>query len=45
MKRILITGANKGIGLATVKKLLELYNDYIEILKEKLCIKTRTAFI
>ena len=27
MKRILITGANKGIGLATVKKLLESYSD------------------
>ena len=27
MKRILLTGANKGIGLATVKKLLESYND------------------
>jgi len=27
MKRILITGANKGIGLATLKKLLESYSD------------------
>ena len=27
MKRILITGANKGIGLATAKKLLESYNE------------------
>ncbi len=27
MKRILITGANKGIGLATVKKLLDSYTD------------------
>ncbi len=27
MKRILITGANKGIGLATVKKLLDSYSD------------------
>ena len=27
MKLILITGANKGIGLATVKKLLESYSD------------------
>ena len=27
MKRVLITGANKGIGLATVKKLLESYSD------------------
>ena len=27
MKRILITGANKGIGFATVKKLLESFND------------------
>jgi len=27
LKRILITGANKGIGLATVKKLLESYSD------------------
>ena len=27
MKRILITGANKGIGLATVKKLLESFSD------------------
>ena len=27
MKRILITGANKGIGLATVKILLESYSD------------------
>ena len=27
MKRILITGANKGIGLATAKKLLESYSD------------------
>ena len=27
MKWILITGANKGIGLATAKKLLESYND------------------
>jgi len=27
MRRILITGANKGIGLATVKKLLESYSD------------------
>jgi len=27
VKRILITGANKGIGLATVKKLLESYSD------------------
>ena len=27
MKRILITGANKGIGFATVKKLLESYSD------------------
>ena len=27
MKRILITGANKGIGLATVKKLLESFGD------------------
>ena len=30
MKRILITGANKGIGLATAKKLLESYsNTYV----------------
>ena len=27
MKRILITGANKGIGLATAKKLLESYSE------------------
>ena len=27
MKRILITGANKGIGLATVAKLLDLYDE------------------
>ena len=27
MKRVLITGANKGIGLATVKKLLQSYSD------------------
>ena len=27
MKRILITGANKGIGLATVRKLLESFGD------------------
>ena len=27
MKRVLITGANKGIGLATVKKLLESYSE------------------
>ena len=27
MNRVLITGANKGIGLATVKKLLESYSD------------------
>ena len=27
MKRVLITGANKGIGLATVKKLLESFSD------------------
>ena len=28
MKRILITGANKGIGLATVKNLLESYQSF-----------------
>ena len=27
MKRILITGANKGIGLATVAKLLDSYDE------------------
>ena len=27
MKRILITGANKGIGLATVRRLLESYDE------------------
>ena len=32
MKRILITGANKGIGLATAKKLLDSYNDTYVIL-------------
>ena len=32
MKRILITGANKGIGLATVKKLLKSYSDTFVLL-------------
>ena len=32
VKRILITGANKGIGLATVKKLLESYSDTFVLL-------------
>ena len=32
MKRILITGANKGIGLATVAKLLDSYDETILLL-------------
>ena len=35
MKRILITGANKGIGLATVKKLLESYSDTYVLLSSR----------
>ena len=35
MKQILITGANKGIGLATVKKLLESYSDTYVLLSSR----------
>jgi len=35
MKRILITGANKGIGLATVKKLLDSYSDTYVLLDSR----------
>ena len=35
MKRILITGANKGIGLATVAKLLGSYDETFLLLNQK----------
>ncbi len=43
MKRILITGANKGIGLATVKKLLGSYNDTYVLLGSRDLTRGRQA--
>jgi len=43
MKRILITGANKGIGLATVKKLLDSYSDTYVLLGSRDLTKGKQA--
>jgi len=43
MKRILITGANKGIGLATVKRLLESYSDTYVLLGSRDLVRGNNA--
>ena len=43
MKRVLITGANKGIGLATVKKLLKSYSDTYVLLGSRNLKKGKQA--
>jgi len=44
MKRILITGANKGIGLATVRKLLDSYDETFLLLGSRDLKKGQEAF-
>ena len=44
MKRILITGANKGIGLATVAKLLDSYDETFVFMGSRDLTKGRIAY-